>query len=102
MTYQQFPKDVKVGERILIDDGKLVLEVVETNEKDTVKAKTIQGGVLSSKKGVNLPNTNVSLPALTKKDIQDANFYVGFRVGLDSLIFRETRPRYYRFKRTYT
>ncbi|HOB23383.1 MAG TPA: pyruvate kinase, partial [Kaistella sp.] len=74
MTYQKFPQDVKVGERILIDDGKLVLEVIETNEKDTVKAKTIQGGPLSSKKGVNLPNTNVSLPALTEKDIQDANF----------------------------
>lgn len=43
MTYQQFPQDVKVGERILIDDGKLVLEVTETNEVDTVKAKTIQG-----------------------------------------------------------
>lgn len=74
MTYQKFPQDVNVGERILIDDGKLVLEVTETNRIDTVKAKTIQGGPLSSKKGVNLPNTNVSLPALTEKDIQDANF----------------------------
>jgi len=74
MTYEKFPQDVKVGERILIDDGKLVLEVIETNNKDIVKAKTIQGGPLSSKKGVNLPNTNVSLPALTEKDIQDANF----------------------------
>lgn len=74
MTYEKFPQDVKVGEKILIDDGKLVLEVIETNEKDTVKAKTIQGGPLSSKKGVNLPNTNVSLPALTEKDIEDAKF----------------------------
>jgi pyruvate kinase len=39
MTYEKFPQDVKVGEKILIDDGKLVLEVFETNEKDTVKAK---------------------------------------------------------------
>lgn len=74
MTYERFPLDVKVGERILIDDGKLVLEVTETNGKDTVKARTIQGGPLSSKKGVNLPNTQISLPALTEKDIQDANF----------------------------
>lgn len=74
MTYQQFPQDVKVGERILIDDGKLVFEVIETNNLDTVRAKTIQGGPLSSKKGVNLPNTAVSLPALTEKDIEDANF----------------------------
>ena len=87
MTYTQFPKDVKVGERILIDDGKLVLEVVETNEKDTVKAKTIQGGPLSSKKGVNLPNTNVSLPALTEKDIEDANFMLDLEFDWIALSF---------------
>ena len=74
MTYERFAKDVKVGERILIDDGKLVFEVIETNQKDIVKAKTIQGGPLSSKKGVNLPNTAISLPALTEKDIEDAKF----------------------------
>lgn len=74
MTYKKFAQDVKVGERILIDDGKLVLEVIETNNTDTVKAKTIQGGILSSRKGVNLPNTKVSLPALTEKDIRDTNF----------------------------
>lgn len=74
MTYERFAKDVKVGERILVDDGKLVFEVIETNEKDTVKAKTIQGGPLSSKKGVNLPNTKISLPALTEKDIKDTQF----------------------------
>ncbi|MGO4707582.1 pyruvate kinase [Chryseobacterium sp. 2TAF14] len=87
MTYQQFPQDVKVGERILIDDGKLVLEVLETNNVDTVKAKTIQGGPLSSKKGVNLPNTNVSLPALTEKDIQDANFMMDMEVDWIALSF---------------
>ena len=87
MTYQQFPQDVKVGERILIDDGKLVLEVLETNNVDTVKAKTIQGGPLSSKKGVNLPNTNVSLPALTEKDIQDANFMLDQEVDWIALSF---------------
>lgn len=87
MTYQQFPQDVKVGERILIDDGKLVLEVLETNGVDTVKAKTIQGGPLSSKKGVNLPNTNVSLPALTEKDIQDANFILDLELDWIALSF---------------
>ena len=87
MTYQQFPQDVKVGERILIDDGKLVLEVLETNGVDTVKAKTIQGGPLSSKKGVNLPNTNVSLPALTEKDIQDANFMLDLELDWIALSF---------------
>ncbi len=87
MTYQEFPRDVKVGERILIDDGKLVLQVTETNEKDTVKAVTIQGGPLSSKKGVNLPNTNVSLPALTEKDIKDANFILDLELDWIALSF---------------
>ncbi|MBD8017606.1 pyruvate kinase [Kaistella pullorum] len=87
MTYQQFPQDVKVGERILIDDGKLVLEVVETNNIDTVRARTIQGGPLSSKKGVNLPNTNVSLPALTEKDIEDANFMLDLELDWIALSF---------------
>ena len=87
MTYQQFPQDVKVGERILIDDGKLVLEVLETNNIDTVTAKTIQGGPLSSKKGVNLPNTNVSLPALTEKDVEDANFMLDLELDWIALSF---------------
>lgn len=87
MTYKQFPNDVKVGERILIDDGKLVLEVTETNGIDTVRAKTIQGGPLSSKKGVNLPNTNVSLPALTEKDIEDANFILDLQLDWIALSF---------------
>jgi len=67
MNYKQFPSDVNAGERILLDDGKLMCEVLETNKKDTVITKVIQGGPLKSKKGVNLPNTKVSLPCLTKK-----------------------------------
>ena len=71
MNYEQFPKDVNAGERILLDDGKLMCEVIETNKKDTVITKVIQGGPLKSKKGVNLPNTKVSLPCLTEKDLAD-------------------------------
>jgi pyruvate kinase len=71
MNYKQFPSDVNAGERILLDDGKLICEVLETNKKDTVITKVIQGGPLKSKKGVNLPNTKVSLPCLTKKDLED-------------------------------
>ena len=71
MNYLQFPQDVNAGERILLDDGKLMCEVLETNKKDTVVTKVIQGGPLKSKKGVNLPNTKVSLPCLTKKDLED-------------------------------
>ena len=71
MNYEQFPSDVNAGERILMDDGKLMCEVVETNKKDTVVTRVIQGGPLKSKKGVNLPNTKVSLPCLTPKDLED-------------------------------
>ncbi len=74
INYEDFPIDIEKGDSILIDDGKLKLEVVSTNGKDTVKAKVIFGGKLSSRKGVNLPNTDVSLPSLTDKDIEDAHF----------------------------
>jgi pyruvate kinase len=74
MTYQAFPVDVKPGEKILMDDGKLEMEVLATNGKDEVRVRVLQGGVLSSKKGVNLPNTRVSLPCLTEKDLVDLEF----------------------------
>ncbi len=74
ITYPQFPKDVAVGDSVKIDDGKLELRVTSTNRADTVKAVVINGGILSSKKGVNLPNTKISLPSLTKKDLQDLDF----------------------------
>jgi pyruvate kinase len=71
ITYKGLPKDVKKGERILLDDGKLMFEVISTNLKDEVKLKVIHGGYLSSKKGVNLPNTKISQPSLTEKDKED-------------------------------
>ncbi|MGA0048195.1 MAG: pyruvate kinase [Flavobacteriaceae bacterium] len=74
MNYQNFPKDVSPGERVLLDDGKLIFEVKETNKSNEVKAIVIQGGPFKSNKGVNLPNTKISLPALTVKDIEDAKF----------------------------
>ncbi len=71
MNYQNFPKDVKVGEKILVDDGKIHLLVKETNLIDSVSVEVLQGGPLNSNKGVNLPNTKISLPCLTKKDLAD-------------------------------
>jgi len=76
INYPDFPKDVSENEKILVDDGKLIFKIVKTNKKDLVKAKVVQGGVLKSKKGVNLPNTKISLPALTKKDKEDALFAI--------------------------
>jgi len=87
MTYDRFPKDAKPGERILLDDGKLIFEVVSTDKKSEVVARVIQGGPLKSKKGVNLPNTNISQPALTEKDIEDAIFAVEQQVDWLALSF---------------
>jgi pyruvate kinase len=87
MSYREFPQDVNAGEFILIDDGKIKLEVVETNLKDTVKAKVVYGGPLSSKKGVNLPNTKVSLPCLTDEDILNATFALDNEVDWIALSF---------------
>jgi pyruvate kinase len=87
MSYREFPQDVNYGEVILIDDGKIKLEIIESNRKDMVKAKVIYGGLLSSKKGVNLPDTKVSQPCLTEKDISDANFALQHDVDWFALSF---------------
>jgi len=87
MTYQRFPKDVKKGEHILVDDGKLMFEVIETDKDKNVLTKVLVGGVLSSKKGVNLPNTAISLPALTEKDKKDAIFAISQNVDWIALSF---------------
>ena len=87
MTYDQFPQDTNPGERILLDDGKLIFEVLSTNKKDEVTAKVIQGGPLKSKKGVNLPNTKISQPALTEKDKKDALFAIEQEVDWIALSF---------------
>lgn len=90
MNYKEFPRDVKPGEKILLDDGKLMFEALETNGTTEVVCKVIQGGPLKSKKGVNLPNTKVSLPALTKKDIKDALFAIENHVDWIALSFVRT------------
>lgn len=90
MNYLSFPQDVNPGERILLDDGKLIFEALETNGTTEVVCKVIQGGPLKSKKGVNLPQTKVSLPALTKKDIRDALFAISEKVDWIALSFVRT------------
>ncbi|MFJ1409355.1 pyruvate kinase [Capnocytophaga canimorsus] len=87
MNYKEFPMDVQSGERVLLDDGKLIFEIVATNRINEVEARVVQGGALKSKKGVNLPNTNVSLPALTEKDIRDAVFAISQDVDWIALSF---------------
>ncbi len=87
MSYDQFAQDVNVGEKILVDDGKIELEVVSTNKKDEVKLKVMFGFTLSSNKGVNLPDTQVSLPCLTVKDLEDLDFVLTQPVNWIALSF---------------
>jgi pyruvate kinase len=87
INYPKLPQDVKPGERILLDDGKLALEVVSTDGKREFIAKVIHGGILSSKKGVNFPNTSISMPSLTEKDLEDLNFALENNVDWIGLSF---------------
>jgi pyruvate kinase len=79
-TYKDLPQDVKIGDRILLDDGLLELRVVGTNETD-VQCLVIHGGILGEHKGINLPGVAVSAPALTEKDRDDLLF--GIKHGVD-------------------
>ena len=87
VNYSSLPVDINIGEKILIDDGKIILKVTSTNKKDKISAEVIQGGELSSNKGFNLPNTEISQPALTEKDIKDAIFSVEQNVDWIALSF---------------
>lgn len=87
ISYSHMPRDVQAGERILLDDGKLVMEVVSTNGETEIRAKVLHGGILSSKKGVNLPNTKISLPSLTEKDREDLEFALNMDVDWIGLSF---------------
>lgn len=87
ISYLNLPKDVKPGERILLDDGKIILEVTQTNKTTQVTTKVIAGGVLYSRKGVNLPNTVISTPSLTEKDRHDLKVALENKVDWIGLSF---------------
>ena len=87
INYADFAKDVVAGDKVLIDDGKFVLTVKSTNKKDEVIATADSGGTLSSRKGVNLPNTKLSLPSLTEKDLRDLEFAMEQNVNWIGLSF---------------
>ena len=85
--YPHFAADVKPGEPVLLDDGKLRLIVEETDGKETVRCKVVHGGILSSRKGLNLPSTDISLPSLTEKDTEDLGFALTLGVDWIGLSF---------------
>jgi pyruvate kinase len=87
INYSKLPQDVQAGERILLDDGKIALDIVSTNGKDLIRARVAHGGILSSKKGVNFPNTKISMPSLTPKDLEDLNFALDQNVDWIGLSF---------------
>lgn len=87
VSYPNLHEDVKVGDKILIDDGKLEVVVIEVTPDDDVKVAVTYGGILLPKKGVNLPDTDISLPALTEKDIADLEFILQHNVDWIALSF---------------
>lgn len=87
MSYEYFAKDVKVGEKVLVDDGKIVLEVIETDGVSKVKLMVLFGNLLSSNKGVNLPDTAVSQPSLTEKDLEDLEYILTQPINWIALSF---------------
>ena len=90
ITYDTFPQDVQADEIILLDDGKLQLRVLETNRLDTVICEVVHGGILTSRKGVNLPNTKVSIPSLTEEDLINLQFALKYDVEWIGLSFVRT------------
>ncbi|MEO6166747.1 MAG: pyruvate kinase [Chitinophagales bacterium] len=87
IKYEELARDVKPGERILLDDGKLALEILSSDKKDTLEALVIHGGKLSSKKGVNFPQSTLSVPALSEKDKTDLQFALKNKVEWIALSF---------------
>lgn len=80
VTYTNLPKEISVGSTILIDDGLIELKVTEIDDTE-IKCIVVNSGLLGSKKGINIPNSHINLPALTEKDIADIQF--GVSVGVD-------------------
>lgn len=87
INFKEFPQDVNPGEQVLLDDGKIVTEVVETDKESEVKVRVLHSGDLKSKKGVNLPNTYLSLPCLTEKDREDLELALETEVDWIGLSF---------------
>ncbi|MEM7036440.1 MAG: pyruvate kinase, partial [Bacteroidota bacterium] len=87
IQYETFAKDVRKNDRVLADDGKVTLNVLESNNEDLVKLEVVHGDAIGSKKGVNLPYTKISLPSLTPKDIKDLEFGLEQKVDWIALSF---------------
>lgn len=87
VSYPNFHTDVKIGNTILIDDGKLEVRVLNIEANNDVKVVVTLGGALASKKGINLPDTKITLPALTDKDLADLDFVIAQKLDWVALSF---------------
>lgn len=87
ISYPNFHLDCKVGEKLLLDDGKIETQIIEITSDHLVKVKVLNGGVLLPKKGVNLPDTDISLPSLTEKDHRDLAFIIEHQIDWIGLSF---------------
>src|SRR3712207_3313217 len=85
-TYTKLPQEVKVGDRLLIDDGKVAVEVSAVEGND-IRCRVVEGGPVSNNKGVSLPNVAVSVPAMSDKDEEDLRFALSIGVDLVALSF---------------
>jgi pyruvate kinase len=87
ISYPDFYKDVRVGEKVLLDDGKIEVLVIGITEDHCVRVKVLNPGMLLPKKGVNLPDTKISLPSLSEKDIRDLDFIISQQIDWVALSF---------------
>ncbi|MFA1425269.1 pyruvate kinase [Corynebacterium diphtheriae] len=85
-TYKNLAKDAKPGDRLLVDDGKVALRCVEVDGNDVV-CEVVEGGPVSNNKGVSLPGMDISVPALSEKDIADLRFALKLGVDIIALSF---------------
>lgn len=87
VSYPNLHQDVTIGNKIMIDDGKMEVQVISVEPNHDVKVQVTMGGVISSKKGINLPDTKISLPALTEKDLIDLEFIIEQKLDWVALSF---------------
>ena len=87
ISYDGLENDVRPGEKVYIDDGKIILEITDVQFNGIIAANIIEGGYIKARKGVNFPDTEMKLPSLTQKDIEDLNFILRFPINWIALSF---------------
>ena len=87
VDYRGFAKDIKKGDGVLIEDGKIILKVLETDKKTKATLKSLSSGVIKERKGINLPDTNIRMSSMTKKDFSDLKFVLSENIEWIAMSF---------------